>query len=54
MNELQNFDWRNQQVIVTGGSGFLGAHLVQELQVRGAGAVIVPRKKTTICAMKRT
>ncbi|MCU0497405.1 MAG: GDP-L-fucose synthase [Anaerolineae bacterium] len=45
MNELQNFDWRNQRVIVTGGSGFLGTHLVQHLQAQGAGAVIVPRKK---------
>jgi GDP-L-fucose synthase len=31
-------------VIVTGGSGFLGSHLVNHLQDLGAGAVIVPRK----------
>src|SRR6185436_16230065 len=38
------FDWKNQYVIVTGGSGFLGSHLVQHLQKLGAGTIIVPRK----------
>lgn len=39
-----NFDWRNQHVIVTGGSGFLGSHLVAHLRELGAGQIIIPRK----------
>jgi GDP-L-fucose synthase len=42
---MQPFDWSNKQVIVTGGAGFLGTHLVQHLQELGAGKVVVPRSK---------
>ncbi len=35
--------WNEQVVIVTGGAGFLGRHLVEELRAKGAGAIIVPR-----------
>ncbi len=38
------FNWPEQRVIVTGGAGFLGSHVVQHLHELGAGAVIVPRK----------
>ncbi len=38
------FDWSQQRVIVTGGSGFLGSHLVDYLRGQGAGEIIVPRK----------
>jgi len=38
------FEWAAQRVIVTGGSGFLGSHLVAHLRQIGAGEVIVPRK----------
>jgi GDP-L-fucose synthase len=38
------FDWSKQKVIVTGGSGFLGRHLVAHLRELGAGEIIVPRK----------
>lgn len=41
----KSFNWADQSVIVTGGSGFLGAHLVAHLQELGAGNIIVPRKK---------
>ena len=37
--------WENQRVIVTGGSGFLGRHVVAGLKARGAGEVFVPRKE---------
>jgi GDP-L-fucose synthase len=40
----RNFDWSSQYIIVTGGSGFLGSHLVQHLRELGAGRIIVPRK----------
>ena len=38
-----NFDWPAQRVLVTGGAGFLGSYVVEGLEARGAGAVIVPR-----------
>ncbi len=37
------FNWAAQKVIVTGGSGFLGSHLVKHLESLGAGEIIVPR-----------
>lgn len=33
------------KVLVTGGSGFLGTHVVEELQRRGADNLVVPRSK---------
>ncbi len=35
--------WAEQVVIVTGGGGFLGRHVVAELRERGARQIIVPR-----------
>lgn len=35
--------WMDQAVIVTGGAGFLGRHVIEELRARAAGSVIVPR-----------
>jgi len=39
------FDWSRQQVIVTGGAGFLGSQVVNQLKTVGAGEIIVPRKQ---------
>ncbi|MCB7128048.1 MAG: GDP-L-fucose synthase [Candidatus Brocadiales bacterium] len=37
--------WTNKRVVVTGGAGFLGRHLVEQLRVRGYQQVFVPRSK---------
>lgn len=37
---------RNQRVIVTGGAGFLGSHLVERLRQAGVGEIHVPRTST--------
>src|SRR5258708_32343322 len=37
--------WADKCVVVTGGSGFLGSFVVEKLAERGAGGVVVPRKR---------
>ncbi len=37
--------WQGKRVIVTGGAGFLGSHVVTKLQARGCGEIVVPRSK---------
>ena len=39
---MPQFDWRNRSVVVTGGAGFLGSHVVDRLESLGA-SVHVPR-----------
>jgi len=36
---------RDRRVVVTGGSGFLGSHVVEQLRAEGAAEVFVPRKR---------
>lgn len=40
---MSKFNWSEQKVIVTGGAGFLGSHLVDYLQELGTKEIIVPR-----------
>ena len=37
--------WTTRRVMVTGGAGFLGAWVVQQLRQRGCQSVFVPRSK---------
>ncbi len=39
------FDWSRERVVVTGGAGFLGSFLLEELARRGARDVFVPRSR---------
>lgn len=37
--------WTEQSVIVTGGAGFLGSHVVEKLRERGCSHIVVPRSR---------
>lgn len=37
--------WPNKRVVVTGGAGFLGSFVVEQLQAKGCRQVIVPRSR---------
>lgn len=37
--------WNNKNVVVTGGAGFLGSFVVEQLQAKGCRHIVVPRSK---------
>ena len=39
------FEWATERVVVTGGAGFLGSFVLEELRRRGARDVFVPRSR---------
>ena len=41
---MGTFDWPSKRVVVTGGAGFLGRHVVARLKALGCREVVVPRK----------
>jgi GDP-L-fucose synthase len=43
MQQNMNF-WHNQRVVVTGGAGFLGSFVVEQLRARGCHHIFVPRR----------
>jgi GDP-L-fucose synthase len=40
---MSSIHWPSERVVVTGGAGFLGSYVVEELRRRGASGVFVPR-----------
>jgi GDP-L-fucose synthase len=39
-----NFDWSSKRVVVTGGAGFLGRHIVAHLRAVGCREIFIPRR----------
>ena len=37
--------WSNKRVVVTGGAGFLGSFVVEQLRAKGCQDIVVPRSK---------
>ena len=43
MASSSNEFWPGKRIVVTGGAGFLGSHIVTKLKDRGATDILIPR-----------
>ena len=43
--DLTKSFWQNKRVLITGGAGFLGSHLVDQLEILKPKKIIIPRSK---------
>jgi len=41
---MSNFNWSTKRVIITGGAGFVGRYLVENLRHAGCKEIVIPRK----------
>jgi GDP-L-fucose synthase len=37
--------WKEQRVVVTGGAGFLGSFVVEQLRAKGCHQIVIPRSQ---------
>lgn len=49
---MNTFNWNKQNVLVTGGTGFIGANLVVALKKRGANLVVIERDFRSLNSLK--
>ena len=41
----KNTFWEGKAIVVTGGAGFLGSHLVEQIKLKNPKSILIPRSK---------